>query len=84
METKPLLKSKVLWFNIFMTVLLSAPVIATAYKAMEPNQAVFVDSILGLITGLGNVVLRVWFTEMPIDTPQGRAKVRDFLARNCQ
>ena len=72
---KKVYNSKVVWFNIIMLVVLAAPQIASAYKAVSPAQAVLIDTVAGLVTGIGNVVLRVWFTDMPIDTPKARAKI---------
>jgi len=69
-------QSKTVIFNLIMTVVLFAPIIAAAAEAVTPQMAVLIDSIAGLITGLGNVVLRVWFTDAPIATPQARAKQR--------
>jgi len=66
--------SKVLWFNVVMTVVMAVPIIAAAYKALSPEQAVLIDAVGGLVAGLGNIFLRVWFTEVPIDTPKARAK----------
>jgi hypothetical protein len=60
--------SKTVWFNVIMTLILATPPILAAFKAMSPEQAVFADSVGTLIIGLGNVVLRVWFTEVPIAT----------------
>jgi len=61
--------SKTLWFNVIMTLVMGIPVIASAYKAMSPEQAVLADAIAGLITGLGNIFIRVWFTEEKIENP---------------
>jgi asparagine N-glycosylation enzyme membrane subunit Stt3 len=66
-------ESKTVIFNIVMTIVMAVPVIAAAYKAVTPEAAVLIDSIAGLITGLGNIMLRVWFTDTPIDTPKARA-----------
>lgn len=77
MQTKAFYASKTFWFNILMTVVMAIPVILAAYKAMRPEEAVFADSIAGLITGLGNVVLRVWFTDSGIaSTGAQEAKAR--------
>lgn len=67
-------ESKTLWFNVVMTIVMAAPVIAASASALTPQQVVLIDSIAGLVTGLGNVFLRVWFTDMPIETPKARAK----------
>ena len=80
---KPFYKSSTVWFNIVMTIVMAIPVIAAAYKSISPEQAVFVDSIAGLITGLGNIFLRVWFTDnVPIDTPKARAAIVAARFRN--
>jgi hypothetical protein len=65
-------ESKTLWFNALMTIVFAVPVIAASAEALSPEQAVLINSIAALITGLGNVFLRVWFTDTPIDTPRMR------------
>jgi len=79
---KPWYDSKTLWFNVVMTIVLAAPVIAAATEALSPERAVLIDAIAGLVTGLGNIFLRVWFTDTPIDTPKARAKINaEYMSR---
>lgn len=68
MQTKAFYESKTVIFNIVMTIILAVPIIAAAYKALSPEEAVLIDSVAGLITGLGNIVLRVWFTDTGIES----------------
>ena len=75
---KSVYKSKMVWFNVVMLIVLAVPVILTAVKQIEPAWAVLADAIASLITGIGNIILRVYFTDTPIDTPKARAK---FTAR---
>lgn len=65
-------ESKVVIFNIVAMVIMAAPIIATSAKALEPNAATLIDSIVALVVGIGNVVLRVWFTDTPIDVQKMR------------
>jgi hypothetical protein len=74
-DMKKFYVSKTVWFNIIMTIVMAIPVIAAATKNLDPNMAVLVDSIAALVTGLGNIILRIWFTDTAIDTPKARAKV---------
>lgn len=77
-------QSKTLWFNAIMTVVMAAPVIAAAIEALSPEQAVLIDAIAGLVTGLGNIFIRVWFTEGPIDSARMRARWGDDLECECK
>lgn len=79
---KPWHESKTLWFNVVMTVVMAVPVIAASAKALSPEVAVLIDSVAGLITGLGNVFLRVWFTDTPIDNAKMRATWPNLVERN--
>ena len=71
-------ESKTLWFNFIMTIVLAVPIIATATKNLDPNAAVLIDSVAGLVAGLGNILLRVWFTDTPIDNPKMRRDNPDY------
>jgi len=77
MNTKPVYKSKIVWLNILALIVGIAPIIAENLKLIEPGWALMIDSILSLIVGIANVVLRVYFTDTPIDTPKSRAKIAD-------
>ena len=70
---KPFYQSKTVIFNFLMTIIMAVPIIASAYGKLQPEAAVLADSIAGLIVGLGNIVLRVWFTDTPIDNAKMRA-----------
>lgn len=75
MDTTPWYKAKQLYFNLIMTIVLGVPVIATAYKALDPKEAILIDSVAGLVTGIGNVLIQVWFPDKPIDTAKLRAQL---------
>ena len=83
MEYKPWYESKVLWFNVIMTIVMAVPVISAAIEALSPEKAVLIGSVAGLITGLGNVFLRVWFTDTPINNAKMRATWDD-VEINCE
>lgn len=68
METKPWQQSKTIWFNVIMTLLLIAPIVGAFVKILEPDQVALIDGILAVLAGVGNVILRVWFTDTPIQT----------------
>jgi hypothetical protein len=53
--------SKTIWFNVVMT----AVGVATALQGSLPKYA----AVLGAIVVVGNVILRVWFTNTAIGTP---------------
>lgn len=55
---KSIWASKTIWFNIIMTLV----TVATALQGLFPEWA----PILGTILVIGNVILRIWFTEQPI------------------
>jgi hypothetical protein len=65
-------ESKTVWFNLVMTLLMIVPVVATTVKALDPNDAVLIDAIAGLVTGVGNIIIRIWFTDMPIGSAAAR------------
>jgi hypothetical protein len=72
---KPWYQSKTLWLNLIAVVVGVAPIIAANAKVIAPEQAAAIDSIVGTLVGVGNVVLRVWFTDTPIATPKAEAKL---------
>ena len=59
-------RSKIVLFNVLMLVLGVAPVIAESTKVIAPGYAAVIDAVLALVTGVGNVVLRVWYTDTAI------------------
>lgn len=56
---KKIYESKTVWFNLIMMVVLVAQLVGDMYT----NQA----QLTALIAGVGNIVLRVWFTETKIE-----------------
>lgn len=74
---KPIYKSKMVWFNVIMLILGAAPIIAAQIKVIKPDWIPVVDGVVMMVTGIGNVILRVYFTDTPIDTPKSRARLND-------
>lgn len=74
---KPLYKSKTVWLNIIALIIGIAPIVASSVKVLTPEQATAIDTILAAVVGVSNVVLRVFFTDVPIDTPLSRARRLD-------
>jgi hypothetical protein len=59
-------KSRTIWFNVITTVILMVPIIGTLMKVLDPISAVVIDAVVTCLNGLGNVLIRVWLTEVPI------------------
>lgn len=57
-SVKPWHQSKTIWFNLLMTVL-------DIFSIFEAR-ALFDPSLMALIHGIGNVILRVYFTDTGI------------------
>ena len=72
---KPIYQSKIVWLNILALIVGIAPIIAEQLKVIEPGYALAIDSIISLIVGIANVILRVYFTDTPLDTPKARARL---------
>lgn len=53
MKTKSVVQSKIVWFNVVSALLAVSSVIPQPYGMV--------------LSGIGNIVLRVWFTDKPID-----------------
>lgn len=75
MEFQSKRKSKTLWFNIITLILLTIPIILTAIKTIEPGWGLIADAVGTLILGIGNMVIRVFWTDKPLDTVRNRARV---------
>jgi len=58
-DTKKFYESRTLWFNALMTVLLLAELLQ-GLPWVNPE-------LLTLLIGVGNVVLRVWFTKKAVE-----------------
>ena len=52
-------ESKTLWFNILATVVLTASYLGN----VNPS----ISAVAVGVAGVGNIILRVWFTEMPVE-----------------
>ena len=63
MLTKPFWQSKTIWFNIVVT----AIGVATSLSSVATFDKY--ATVLGLVTVIGNVILRTWFTNSSIATP---------------
>lgn len=63
-------KSKVVWFNLIMTLVDTVAMVQTTidvFSSQYPDPRwVLATFLLTLIHGFGNVVLRIWFTTSPI------------------
>lgn len=57
---KPWYESKVIWFNVILTLL----DIAALFEVVVPAQAVI---FFTLTQGIGNIILRRWFTTQPLE-----------------
>jgi hypothetical protein len=66
---KPWYKSVTVWFNVVMLILGIAPVVGASMKVLQPDASEIIDTIVALITGVGNVFIRVVFTNQPIGNP---------------
>ena len=66
---KPWYESKTVWFNLITMLLAIFPIVGAFVKVIEPSTAVIIDAVLAMVAGIGNVILRVWFTDVPIETP---------------
>lgn len=70
MTSKTVIESKTVWFNVVTTLIGILPIIAAAVKAITPETAILIDAVVTMVVGVGNVILRVWFTNTPIVPPQ--------------
>lgn len=57
-------ESKTVWYNIVMTAVLSA-----AFLQEGVPVPTWVKSVLVAVEGVGNIVLRVWFTNRAVTKP---------------
>jgi hypothetical protein len=73
-------KSKTLWFNVIVMLLGIIPIIGTFVKLVQPGAALIIDGALAMVAGIGNLILRVWFTDTPIAT-SGRQAQAELEAR---
>jgi hypothetical protein len=62
MDPKPWFKSKVVWFNVLVSLAAVLPLVADLVK----QQAVKPEDIILLGVGVINVVLRIWFVSEPV------------------
>jgi hypothetical protein len=67
-KMKPWYESKTVWFNVITMLLGIIPIVGAFVKLIEPQTAVVIDGVLAMVAGIGNVILRVWFTTEPIAT----------------
>ena len=61
---KPWYTSKTVWFNVIMTIILVAEIIPQILPFI-PEEARYIS--VGVFA-VGNIILRVWFTDTPIQT----------------
>ena len=62
MNPKPFYQSKTVWFNVIMSVILIAELIHTVLPDLQDEW----KAATLLVMGVGNIVLRVWFTDSPV------------------
>ncbi len=63
---KYFLYSKTLIFNVIMLVLGILPLLAEVLKVTLPASAAVIDMWVAFVIGVGNLVIRIFFTEGPI------------------
>lgn len=61
-NAKPFYQSKTLWFNVLMMIVL----IADQVPALWPVAPDWVSPAAATVLVVGNIILRVWFTEQPL------------------
>jgi hypothetical protein len=66
MYTKKWFKSKTLRLNIVVFLLLIIPIVGSFLKIITPQSVMIIDSAIGMLTAILNVILRVWFTDSKI------------------
>lgn len=62
---KPFWKSKTVWFNVITTILALATELTNATGLSTESML----KIYAAVISVGNIILRVFFTEQPIGTP---------------
>jgi uncharacterized membrane protein HdeD (DUF308 family) len=63
METKNFWESKTVWLNAILTVVGALTLVA---DALTNNAQLTVPGVLMLVAGVGNVIIRIWFTDSTI------------------
>jgi len=71
---KPWYLSKLVWQNVFLT-LMGALISVAAFVAANP--VITVAGVLTTVAGVIGIILRVWFTDVPVDTPKAAAKIAE-------
>lgn len=61
-------ESKTVWFNIIAAILGVLPVIGAYIKVISPDAATITDATIVFLAGIGNVILRIYFTDTPIQS----------------
>ena len=70
---KKQINSKTVWFNVVMFIMFIATLIdANILNALGMTDVTKVVTIQGIITAIGNYILRVFFTSQPITTQNDR------------
>ena len=70
---KKQINSKTVWFNIVMFIMFIATLVdANLLSAFGITEVTKVVTIQGMITAIGNYILRVFFTSQPITTQNDR------------
>jgi len=63
-KPKTVVNSKTIIFNVIMTLILVAELLPT----VVPNSPEWVLPVSVGVMGIGNIVLRVWFTTQPVES----------------
>lgn len=70
---KFILASKTIWFNVVMTLVDIATFVQDIVaEVFPPNWQPVVKTIVVLIHGIGNIVLRIWFNQTPLSFRLGK------------
>ena len=69
----PWYKSKLVWQNVFIT-LIGVCLLVADYFAGTP--VLTAAGISTLLAGVFGIVVRVWFTDTQVDTPKAQAQAR--------
>lgn len=72
---KKQINSKTIWFNVIMLILFIGSIIDSTTLNLfgfDNETTVKITAIIGLLTTIGNYILRVFFTSQPITTQNDR------------
>ena len=67
METKKFWESKIFWIGAIVTLLGIIPLVNQFLGVVAPETIVVADATGVLIAGVATVIMRIWFTDQPIE-----------------